>query len=133
MEGCIFCSIAAGKMPSFKIYEDDVVMAFLDINPVSEGHVLVLPKAHSPNIFETDDEKLSAIISRVKKIAAHIKTALPCDGLNVVQNNGAAAGQSVEHIHFHIIPRKAGDKLTFSGKKGDMGALARLAERIKMD
>ena len=129
---CIFCAIGAGEIPSFKIYEDDFVLAYLDINPFTVGHTLVIPKAHTTGLLDTDDATLAAIISRVKKVAAHIKEALPCDGFNILQNNGEAAGQTVHHIHFHIIPRRNGDPLTFSNAPGDMEKLKALAEKLKM-
>ena len=133
---CIFCAIAAGEIPSFKVYEDDLVVAYLDINPVSEGHTLVIPKVHTEGLVDTPDETLAAVIARVKKVAAHLKTALPCDGFNICQNNGEAAGQTVRHVHFHIVPRRAGsgeDPLSFaSAGAADMSALKALAERIRM-
>ncbi len=129
---CIFCAIAAGEIPSFKVYEDDLVLAYLDINPFSKGHTLVIPKNHSQGLLETDDATLGAIIARVKKVAAHLKSTLNCDGFNILQNNGAAAGQTVYHIHFHIIPRWKGDPLVFENKKGDMEALKALAEQVRM-
>lgn len=129
---CIFCAIAAGELPSFKIYEDDVVLAFLDINPFSNGHVLVIPKNHSEGLLDTDDATLADVIARVKKVARHIKAALPCDGFNILQNNGEAAGQTVKHLHFHIVPRLAGDDLRFVSVKGDMEKLAALAESLRM-
>lgn len=130
---CIFCAIAAGEIPCFKVYEDDLVLAYLDINPVSEGHTLVIPKAHSAGLVDTSDETLAVVIARVKKVAAHLKAALPCDGFNVVQNNGAAAGQTVPHVHFHIVPRYDGDDATsFVGRQGDMDGLKALADRIRL-
>ncbi len=129
---CIFCAIAAGEIPSFKVYEDDLVLAYLDINPFSKGHTLVIPKNHSQGLLETDDATLGAIIARVKKVAAHLKSTLNCDGFNILQNNGAAAGQTVYHLHFHIIPRWEGDPLVFENKKGDMEALKALAEQVRM-
>ena len=129
---CVFCAIAAGEIPSFKVYEDDLVLAYLDINPCSKGHTLVIPKAHTAGLLETSDETLAALLARVKKVAAHLKEALPCDGFNILQNNGAAAGQSVFHIHFHIVPRYAGgEALTFKSVAGDMEALKALAERLR--
>lgn len=129
---CIFCAIAAGEIPSFKVYEDDVVLAYLDINPFSFGHTLVIPKAHTTGLLDTDEATLAAILARVKKVAAHIKSHLPCDGFNILQNNGAAAGQTVNHLHFHIVPRQNGDTLAFENSKGDMAALQKLAERLRM-
>ncbi len=110
---CIFCAIAAGEIPSKKVYEDDEVYAFLDINPASEGHTLVIPKAHSEGLLDTEDKVLSSLISKVKKIAEMQKAAYNADGFNILQNNGEASGQTVKHIHFHIIPRYTGKKLNF--------------------
>lgn len=129
---CIFCAIAEGEIPSFKVYGDELVVAYLDINPFSKGHTLVIPKAHTEGLLDTPDETLAAIIARVKKVASHIKATLPCDGFNIMQNNGEAAGQTVRHVHFHIIPRMAGDPLAFENRKGDMDELKALAERLKM-
>jgi histidine triad (HIT) family protein len=116
---CVFCAIAAGEIPSCKVYEDDVVFACLDIGPFSEGHTLVIPKAHSTGLLDTDEALLGAVVARVRKIAAHLKTALPCDGFNILQNNGAAAGQTVNHLHFHIVPRRQGDRLVFENGTGN--------------
>ena len=128
---CIFCAIAAGEIPSFKVYEDELVLAYLDINPFSKGHTLVIPKAHSEGLLDTDDRTLQDVIVRVKKVAAHLKAKLGCDGFNIVQNNGEAAGQTVKHIHFHIIPRWNGDPLVFENRPGDREALKALAEQIR--
>ena len=130
---CIFCAIAAGEIPSFKVYEDELVLAYLDINPVSKGHALVIPKKHSAGLLDTDDETLATVVARVKKVAAHLKEKLGCDGFNVVQNNGEAAGQTVRHVHFHIVPRWSGDDATsFVGRPGDMAALKALAEQVRL-
>ncbi len=133
LNNCVFCAIAAGEIPSFKVYEDDLVLAYLDINPMSEGHTLVIPKAHAEGLLDTDDATLAQLMARVKKVAAHLKTALPCEGFNIVQNNGAVAGQSVKHIHFHIIPRyDNGAELSFASHPGDMEKLKALAARVRM-
>ena len=129
---CVFCAIAKGEIPSFKVYEDDVVLAYLDINPFSFGHTLVIPKRHSAGLLDTDDETLAAVLARVKKVAAHVKATLPCDGFNILQNNGEAAGQTVHHLHFHIVPRMTGDRLVFENAAGDMEALKALAGRLRM-
>ena len=131
---CIFCAIAAGEIPSFKLYEDDLVLAYLDINPFTRGHALVIPKAHSDGMLDTPDDMLAEAVKRVKKVAAHLKTALPCDGFNVLQNNGAAAGQTVRHLHFHIVPRygEAAEGISFASGKGDMDELKALAEKLRM-
>lgn len=127
---CVFCAIAAGEIPCFKVYEDELVLAYLDINPFSEGHTLVIPKAHTTGLLDTPEETLAVLLARVKKVAAHIKTALGCAGFHILQNNGAAAGQTVGHIHFHIVPRREGDPIEFANRPGDMEHLKALAARI---
>ena len=108
------------------------MLAYLDINPFAKGHTLVIPKVHSSGLLDTPDETLAAIIARVKKVAAHLKTALPCDGFNILQNNGEAAGQTVMHVHFHIVPRYGDEPLTFENHPGDMSGLKALSERLRM-
>lgn len=128
---CIFCAIADGEIPSFKVYEDNDVVAYLDINPCSKGHTLVIPKAHYPNLAGTGDEALATLIKRVKAVAVKVSEALEADGFNILQNNGQAAGQSVFHVHFHIVPRYKGEPaLSFASQKADMSELAALAQRI---
>ena len=132
---CIFCAITDGEIPCFKVYEDDAVLAYLDINPFAEGHTLVIPKAHFTGLIDAPDDVLAVLLARVKKVAAHLKEALPCDGFNILQNNGESAGQTVHHVHFHIVPRyakDAGAEIAFANKKGDMDHLAALARRIAM-
>ncbi len=132
---CIFCAIAAGEIPSFKVYEDDLVLAYLDINPFALGHTLVIPKAHTTGLLDTPPETLKEIIVRVQKVAARIKAALPCDGFNILQNNGASAGQTVPHVHFHIVPRMgtADAAIMFENHPGDREALKALAERLRFE
>ncbi len=131
---CVFCAIAAGEIPSFKVYEDELVLAYLDINPFAEGHTLVIPKAHYANLLDTPEEVLAAVVARVKRIAAALQASLPCEGFNILQNNGAAAGQTVNHLHFHIVPRNGElAALGFENHSGDMDELAKLAERIRMN
>ncbi len=131
---CVFCAIAAGEIPCFKVYEDDLALAYLDINPFAEGHVLVIPKAHTTGLLDTPDETLAAVMARVKKVAARLKEALPCDGFNVLQNNGVAAGQTVPHVHFHLVPRRGDGSgpIAFENHPGDMDALRALADRLRM-
>lgn len=129
---CVFCAIAAGAIPSFKVYEDELVVAYLDINPFTKGHTLVIPKEHSQGLLDTPDEMLAAIVARVKKVAAHVKAALPCEGFNILQNNGEAAGQTVKHIHFHIVPRYGREPIAFENHAGNMDELKALAERIRL-
>lgn len=109
MSETIFSKIISGEIPSFKIYENDYVYAFLDISQVSKGHTLLVPKKPSANIFETDEETMKHIGVALPKVANAIKKAFHPDGLNIIQNNGEYADQSVFHIHFHLIPRYDND------------------------
>ena len=106
---CIFCLIANGEIPSDTVYEDNDFRAILDISPASRGHVLLLPKEHAADLFELPDELLAKALPLAKRIAAAVKVILHADGVNILQNNGAAAGQTVKHFHIHIIPRMDGD------------------------
>ena len=110
-QDCIFCKIVNKEIPSVQVYEDEDIIAFLDINPANKGHTLVAPKKHYEDIFSVDEEVLKKMIAVVKFLAERIKSTMQCEGLNVVQNNGRCAGQLVNHIHFHIIPRFSGDKV----------------------
>lgn len=109
MENCLFCKIVAGEIPSTKVYEDDTVFAFLDIRPVNIGHVLIVPKVHSSNLYETADETAAHMMIVAKKLAIAVKKALNADGINIEMNNDSAAGQIIFHTHLHIIPRFEGD------------------------
>ncbi|MBM7554124.1 HIT family protein [Thalassobacillus pellis] len=106
---CIFCKIINGEIPSAKVYEDDDVYAFLDISQVTKGHTLVIPKHHTKNVYETDEQTAEKLFARIPKIASAIKSTYNPIGLNVLNNNGEAAGQSVFHIHIHLIPRYGSD------------------------
>ena len=108
-DDCIFCKMVAGQIPVTKIYEDQVVLSFLDIGPVSDGHTLVIPKQHFEKLDECPSEILGQICSRLGIIARAVVSGMNSDGYNVLCNNGKAAGQVVDHLHWHIIPRKAGD------------------------
>ena len=119
-ENCIFCKILAGEIPSTAVYEDDDFKAILDVNPAARGHVIILPKNHAANIYELPDEDASKIMIVAKKIATAIEKAYHCDGVNILQNNGEAAGQTVFHLHVHVIPRFKGDTGNIGGKQGDM-------------
>lgn len=110
MNDCIFCKIIAGEIPSYTVYEDDVVKAFLDISQGTPGHTLVIPKKHVANIFEYDAELASEVFARIPKIAKALKASNPAiQGLNILNNNGEVAYQSVFHSHFHLIPRYSDD------------------------
>lgn len=104
-ENCIFCKIIAGEIPSRTIYEDSDFKVILDVNPASKGHALILPKDHCANIYEISEELLVKAVKLAKKLASHMTEVLHCDGLNVLQNNGEVAGQTVFHFHMHLIPR----------------------------
>ncbi|MFV0440949.1 MAG: HIT family protein [Lachnospirales bacterium] len=99
---CIFCKIISGEFSSHKVYEDEVCIGFLDINPLNNGHVLVLPKKHFIGIFDIDEETLNHIMKVVKTLSAKVQKAVNSDGITIVQNNGLL--QEVKHLHFHIIP-----------------------------
>ncbi|MFC4403179.1 HIT family protein [Gracilibacillus xinjiangensis] len=102
---CIFCKIIEGEIPSAKVYEDNDVYAFLDISQVTKGHTLIVPKTHTKDIYETNEEIAAKLFSRVPKVANAIKKAFQPNGINILNNNEAAAGQSVFHLHIHLIPR----------------------------
>ena len=111
MNDCIFCKIIKGEIPSYKIYEDDKVYAFLDIACDAVGHTLVIPKKHFTNVLDCDKEYLDAVIEAVQKISNHYVNDCGFDGVNVLNASGASAEQSVFHLHFHIVPRKQNDGL----------------------
>ena len=108
MEDCIFCKIANGEIPSATLYEDNDFRVILDLGPGSKGHALVLPKAHYANLYEMPDELLGKAMAVAKKAAAALTEGLHADGLNLIQNNGITAGQTVFHFHMHLIPRYEG-------------------------
>ena len=109
MENCIFCKIAAGEIPSATLYEDEEFRVILDLGPASKGHALILPKQHYANLYELPYELAEKVIRLAKKMVIAMTKALQCDGFNVVQNNGEAAGQTVFHFHMHLIPRYKDD------------------------
>ncbi len=110
-ETCIFCKIVAGEIPAKKVYEDDETIAFLDIQPVNPGHTLVIPKDHFENIYATPVLTWVRMQMTAQKIALAIKSSLDADGINIVMNNEAPAGQVVPHAHIHVIPRNEKDGL----------------------
>ncbi|MBI2145517.1 HIT family protein [Candidatus Woesearchaeota archaeon] len=111
MADCIFCKIIDGGLPSYKVYEDGKVIAFLDIFPIHSGHVLVVPKKHFVDIFDTPAEELQNIIAAAKKLAPAVMKATKADGINIGMNNRPASGQVVMHTHLHVIPRFKDDGL----------------------
>ena len=130
---CIFCKIAAGTIPSAKLYEDGGTLAFMDINPANDGHCLVIPKAHFPTVFELTPEAFAAAGGTVIKIAKAVQAALAPDGINLLQANGSGAGQSVFHFHIHVLPRRHGDGLSinWTPRPGDRARIAEIAEKIR--
>ncbi|MEN6385693.1 MAG: HIT family protein [Phycisphaerales bacterium] len=129
---CIFCKIAAGQIPSVKIYEDEDVLAFLDIGPLNEGHTLLIPKKHFSKVHECPGELLAKIGSVLPTIAGAVFKGMNAEGYNVLCNNGRASGQLVEHIHFHIIPRNSGDGVfaQWPAKKYSAGKIEEIAKKI---
>lgn len=132
-DDCIFCKIAAGEIPSATVYEDENFRAILDLGPAAKGHTLVIPKEHSENLLDVGPETAKKALSVISKTANAIKDAMGCDGINVVQNNGEAAGQTVMHLHFHIIPRYNNDNVNIGWQpmKPSTDELAATAELIK--
>ena len=130
---CIFCKIIAGEIPSFKLFEDENTLAFMDINPASTGHALVIPKDHAADVYSVSEAAISQTVKTAKMIALAIDRTLNPDGLNLLQCNGPAAAQSVMHFHMHVLPRREGDelKLNWGLEPGDMDAIGALAERIR--
>ena len=119
-DDCIFCKLANGEIPTNALYEDDIVKVIFDANPAAKGHVLILPKEHFDNIYELDDDTAAHVFKVAAKISKAYKKALDFDGLNIVQNNGEVAGQTVFHFHMHIIPRIKGDTVkVIAGKDKD--------------
>ena len=109
MSVCIFCKIAQGEIPSQTLYEDEKFRVILDLGPAARGHSLILPKEHAADIHELSDETAAAAFVLAKKMAGIMKERLKCDGLNLIQNNGETAGQTVKHFHIHVIPRYEDD------------------------
>jgi histidine triad (HIT) family protein len=128
----IFAKILRGELPAATVYEDDAALAFLDLFPQSRGHTLVLPKAPARNLFDADPAMLQDLIVRVQKVARGVRAALKPDGVTIMQFNGQAAGQSVFHLHFHIVPRWEGQAMRGHGQAGmaDKEELAALARQI---
>jgi histidine triad (HIT) family protein len=128
---CIFCKIVAREAPAHIVYEDATTLAFLDLFPAAEGHLLVIPKRHVINLLDSDDGDLAAIGPLTRRLAQAQRRALAPDGIGVFQLNGAAAGQTVFHYHVHLIPRREGEAMTLHGRvQGDATRLADVAARL---
>jgi len=134
MEGCIFCKIVKGEIPSFKVYEDERVYAFADINPITDGHTLIIPKAHAENLWEISEESIAAIHQAAIKIAGAMRTVLGPVGIAALQLNGKEVNQVVMHYHLHLIPNAAGGpKLRMTEWElipGDMDKIKDIGEQI---
>jgi histidine triad (HIT) family protein len=130
---CIFCRIIRREVPSFRVFEDDRTLAFMDIHPANPGHVLVIPKLHSESLFALDPDDLTATVLLAQRVAQAVQKALQPYGLNIVQANGPGAAQSVPHLHWHVLPRAEDDRLLMNWplQSGDMAAIADAAERIR--
>lgn len=132
-DDCIFCKIIAGDIPCHNIYENADVLAFLDISPLSDGHTLVIPKLHFRTVAHCPADVLSTVAARLNEIAAAVVAATECDGYNILCNNGRAAGQIVDHVHFHVIPRKIADGIfsQWPSKVYTQGQAEALTEKIR--
>jgi histidine triad (HIT) family protein len=132
-DDCVFCKMIAGQIPCVKIFEDDTVLAFLDIGPISDGHTLIIPKQHFEKLHDCPDELLSRVCSYLGRIAGAVAKAVNSDGYNLLCNNGRAAGQLVNHVHFHIIPRNTGDGVfnRWPSFKYEDGKIEDIADRIR--
>lgn len=117
---CIFCKIAGGEIPSSTVYEDEDFRVILDLGPATKGHALILPKNHFANLFEIPEDMDAKAFILAKKVAKKMKDVFGCDGVNIVQNNGVAAGQTVFHFHIHLIPRYEGDHAGVTWKPGTL-------------
>ena len=133
MMECIFCAIAKGEAPAEVVYEDQATLAFLDINPATPGHTLVIPKVHVRNIYDLSDETAAAVMRTATLVARGLRSALRPDGMNLMQANERAGFQSVFHFHFHLVPRWVGDglRLPWKPEPGDPQAIAEAASRIR--
>ncbi len=118
MAECVFCNIVSGKIPCAKVYEDEHLLSFLDIGPLARGHLLLIPKEHIERIWQANAELLSHLACSIPLLADTVMKATGAEGLNVLQNNGRAAGQLVEHLHIHLIPRRSGDGLGYRWNAG---------------
>lgn len=136
-DDCIFCKLANGDIPTNTIYEDDEFRVIMDAAPATKGHALVLPKNHYADIYEIDPDVLGRAIQVGQTVVKHATKVLECDGYNLLQNNGTAAGQTVFHYHLHLIPRYAdmdnAQILTWPEKEGDADAIKAISASLKMD
>lgn len=130
---CIFCKIVAGEIPCFKLFEDEATIAFMDINPVNPGHALAVAKGHWPTVDVIPAEVLAAVARTAQRVARAVIGELKPEGVNLLQANGPAAGQSVPHLHFHVMPRHANDRVTLNWdyRPGDKAEIEAIWRRLK--
>ena len=132
MDSCLFCKIVKGEIPSHRVYEDDAVLAFLDIMPVNPGHTLVIPKDHHENLLDLPQETVEKVIGVIKKITQAILAGVGAEAFNLGLNNGEGAGQVVKHFHWHIMPRFEDDKYDlWHGREYNSGEAEAVLEKIK--
>jgi histidine triad (HIT) family protein len=132
MNDCIFCQIVRGELPSYKVYENDQILAFLDINPVNPGHTLVVPKKHAPDVFEIEESEWHAVMRGVRTISIALEKTLHPVGINLAMNNRSGAGQVVFHAHVHVIPRFPHDgHELWDGKPYPEGHAEEVADKIR--
>jgi histidine triad (HIT) family protein len=131
-EGCIFCAIAAGEAPAFVVDSDERTISFMDINPATRGHLLVIPRAHSKDLLDVPEEDLAACVATAKRLAARVSERLHADGVNLLNACGSMAWQTVFHFHVHVIPRYRDDPLRLPWKPapGDMAAIESTAQEL---
>lgn len=131
-DNCIFCKLANGKLPTNSIYEDEDFNVIMDLSPASRGHAIILPKNHAANLFELTEEDASKIMLVAQKCAIAMKKTLNFDGFNVLQNNGEIAGQTVFHLHVHLIPRYENDNITIKfAEHNEAEDISKVAEEIR--
>jgi histidine triad (HIT) family protein len=130
---CVFCRIVAGKLPCFKLLEDDTTIAFMDINPLNPGHALAVAKGHWPTVDAVPPDVLADVARTAQRVARAVARALAPEGFNLHQANGAAAGQSVPHLHIHVVPRRPGDRIAFNWTPvpGDMKEIEAVAAKLR--
>ena len=131
-DDCIFCKLANGIIPTNSLYEDDELKVIFDASPASKGHVLIIPKQHFDNVYSLDDDTAAHIFQTAVKVSGALKDGLGLEGLNIVQNNGEIAGQTVFHFHMHIIPRIKGDTVNVGWVPGtaDNDTIASIVEKV---
>jgi histidine triad (HIT) family protein len=131
VDDCIFCKIVRGEAPAYTVYEDERVLVFMDLFPVTDGHTLVVTREHFEGLFEATEGSLQAVVATSRRVAHAIRTVLEPDGLMVFQVNGRAAGQTVFHYHMHLMPRNEGEPLALHARKhGDPARLREISERL---